>query len=187
MREVETNNGRIVLHNPLWYQSGANLPAVQQQHQIAPTAHDTRMANVRPGNTVYVGGSRHQKHVGLKLVETDSQASRFYSTYIPPYGTPDEYHIGKVYSQPAQPNHGGGFYIYATDNPLELVNAFHKRLLISDIGNGRWYGILRCEAFGPYVAYDKLGNTIPYGQWNQTKKLACSTLVPIEFVGHWQV
>lgn len=187
MKPVQTQNGRIVLHDPAWYASGSNLPAVRQQQQIAPTAHDRRMANVRPGNTLYIGGSKHQKHVGLKLVETDSQASRFFSTYIPPYGAPDEYHIGRMYNQPAQPNHSGGYYLYATDNPLQLANAFHRGMLISDISPGSWYGILRCEGYGPYVAYDERGYTIPYGQWNRTKKLSCSTLIPIEFVGHWQV
>lgn len=185
--KVQIQNGRIVIHDPRWYQSGANLPAVRQQQQIAPTDHDRRMANIRSGNTLYVGGTPHQRLVGLKLVETDSQASRFYSTYIPAYGAPDEYHIGRMYSQPAQPDHGGGYYLYATDNPLQLVNAFNRGLLINDVAPGGWYGILRCEGYGPYVAYDEHGRTIPYGQWNRTKKLACSTLITIEFVGHWQV
>lgn len=35
MNEVETNNGRIVLHDPKWY-PGANLPAVQQPAPVAP-------------------------------------------------------------------------------------------------------------------------------------------------------
>lgn len=187
MRQLQTNNGRIVLHDPQWYQSGADLPAVRQQQQIEPTAHDHRMANIRPGNTLYIGGSQHHRLIGLKLVETDSQASRFYSTYIPAYGAPDEYYIGRAYSQPAQPEHKGGYYLYATNNPLELANAFHRGMLISDISPGSWYGVLRCEGYGPYVAYDERGRTIPYGQWNRTKKLACSTLIPIEFVGHWQV
>lgn len=186
MREVQINNGRIVLHDPQWYASGVNLPAVRQQRQIA-TAHDRRMANIRPSNTLYIGGTRHQKHIGLKLVETDSQASRFYSTFAPVYGAAVEYHIGRVYSEPAQPDHGGGYYLYATDNPLQFVQAFNSGSLINAVAKGAWYGILRCEGYGPYVAYDGDGRTIPYGQWNQTKKLSCSTLIPIEFVGHWQI
>lgn len=185
MSKVQTQNGRIVIHDPQWFQSGANLPATRQQYGV--TDHDRRMANVRPGNSVYVGGSAQQRFVGLKLVETNAQASRFFSTYIPPYGAANEYHIGRIYSERAEPDHGGGYYLYATDNPLQMVNAFNQGVIISDVSPGAWYGILRCEGYGPYVAYDERGRTIPYGQWHRTKKLSCSTLIPVEFVGHWQV
>lgn len=182
---TRTQNGRIIIHDPQWYQSGANLPATRQHQDI--TDHDRRMANVRPGNNLYIGGSKNQRFVGLKLVETDSQASRFFSTYTPSYGVPEEYHIGRMYTEPAQPDHGGGYYLFATDNPLQMVNAFNQGVIVNKPTRGAWYGILRCEGYGPYVAYDKKGNTIPYGQWNLTKKLACSTLIPVEFVGHWRV
>lgn len=185
MNKTQIKNGRIILHDSQWYQSGANLPAVRQQQGV--TDHDRRMANIRPGNDMYIGGSQRQRFVGLKLVETDSQASRFYSTYCPVYGVPIEYHIGRMYSEPARPQHGGGYYLYTTDNPLQFVQAFNAGVIINDITRGGWYGILRCEGYGPYVAYDASGRTVPYGQWSQTKKLACSTLIPVEFVGHWQV
>ena len=184
-QKVQTNNGRIVIHDPRWYQSGANLPATQQPRHAA-TAHDRRLANIRPGNSLYVGGSKHIKFVGLKLVETNADASRFFSTYHNGFEQ-EEYHIGRTYAEKVQPNHGGGFYLYATNNPLQFVRAIESGSVVSDLYPGAWYGILRCEGFGPYVAYDNLGHTIPYGQWHETKKLACSTLIPIEFVGHWQV
>jgi len=34
MNKVQTNNGRLVLYDPQWYESGANLPAIRQQPHI---------------------------------------------------------------------------------------------------------------------------------------------------------
>lgn len=188
MKKVQTHNGRIVINNPQWYQSGANLPATYQHQTIAPNEHDQRIANIRENNDFYVGGTSAMKVVGLKLVETDSQASRFYSTYYPDYGVPEEYLLNRLYFESAEPHHGGGYYLYATNNPHELTAAFWQNLLINRFArrDTSWFGILRCEGYGPFVAYDARGKCIPYGQWNQTKKLACSRLIPIEFLGHWQ-
>lgn len=178
---------RIVLQGSRWVEAGANLPAVQNRRQVVAPRQARQVQVSHQSDNGYIFGDQHKMFVGLKLVETDEQASRFYSTYYPNVGMPVEYEIDRVYTEPVQPNHGGGYYLFATDNPLQFMNAIHQGLVTNDINHpGQWYAILRCEGYGPYIAYDKYGKTIPFGQWNQTKKLACSQLIPVEVVGHWQ-
>ena len=114
----------------------------------------------------------HTPVVGLKMVmeRRDGKLVSLYNGRL-------EYIKGASYDQRVMPNHGGGMYLYATDNLDHFVHALNLGVLFDDHpASHTKYAIIKCSGFGPFIAYDNDGYMLPNTQLKNTKKFACSSL-----------
>ena len=114
----------------------------------------------------------HAPVVGLKMVmeKRDGKLVSIYDDRL-------EYIKGASYEQRVMHNHGGGMYLYATDNLDHFVHALNQGVLFNNHpAPYTSYAIIKCSGFGPFLAYDNDGYMLPNTQLKNTKKFACSSL-----------
>lgn len=162
-------------------ETGTNLPAVRSRRQAqvvyGPVPEPVSLDNYQDDDA---GAEYYRQHsvIGMKLVAV--AGGQFYSLTMPQL----RYRLGQPMQQLARPDHRGGYYMYLTDNPLQLVQQLNNGGLV-DTGPGL-YGVLECRGYGPFVGYDEHGRTIPLEYMQHIKKISCSVLVPERYHGEFE-
>lgn len=143
---------------------------------------NTVMRHYTRTGRILINGARPSSPVqqqGKRPYLTGTKMLRFHNgRYVSHFDPTIEYRLGVDMVQQSRKYHGGGYYIFLTQDKHTLMRAMDEGVILDNIDAG-YYAVAEAVGWGPFNAYDMDGRWFPVKNRNdlrRAKKVSCSVL-----------